>query len=135
MNNDFVYILLVACVLTCCKSAVDTFHSNYSDPTLVDLELLAKQKLGEGFESASRLHRILLWNNVLQGQVVFFVYDANTKKVIYEETNSVRSVSWQSDEQIMIRPFGRIPSQSVAHQPYYANIVSGERVQMKGFKK
>ncbi|MEQ9301100.1 MAG: hypothetical protein RIF33_21170 [Cyclobacteriaceae bacterium] len=125
--KSFTCIIVCGLLLLSCRSAVDQSQSAHAQVEPTTMEVLAKEKLGEGFKTASRLNRLLVWKSVAQGQVVFLVFDSEKGSIVYEEYNPVRSVSWHADDEIKVRPYARIPSESPENEEYYVNITTNEK--------
>gem|GEM_PF-5150967 len=91
------------------------------------LKTIATRQLGTGYKMDRRLNHVLTWNHVPQGGLVFFVFDSNEGKVVYEEKKPVRKVFWNSDVELLVQPYDRIPRET--NHDYLVNVKSGERKQ------
>ncbi len=120
-------MLLWFLTIASCKSsrsrleAVDNKQSHHM------LKTIATRQLGTGYKMDRRLNHVLTWNHVPQGGLVFFVFDSNEGKVVYEEKKPVRKVFWNSDVELLVQPYDRIPRET--NHDYLVNVKSGERKQ------
>lgn len=96
------------------------------------LKVLAAEKLGEGVKMESNANWVLCTKEVSQRQVIFFVYDEDKSEVVYEEMKPVRSVEWRSDNELLIRPYERVATES--NNDYIIELPAGKKKQLSNIK-
>ncbi len=129
MNYIISTLLVTILLFGGCRSSGKTQDSADSNITeeVKSLKVLAKEKLGEGVKMESNGNWVLCTKEVQQRQVVYFVYGQDKSEVVYEDMNPVRSVSWESDNVLLVNPYDRIAREDVVDNDYYVDLITLER--------
>ncbi|MEQ8715268.1 MAG: hypothetical protein RIC80_19765 [Cyclobacteriaceae bacterium] len=131
MNYIISTLLVTILLFGGCRSSgktQDSADSNITEESK-SLKVLAKEKLGEGVKMESSANWVLCTKEVEMRQLVFFVYDQNKSEIVYEDMNPVRSVSWESNNRLIVNPYDRIGNGENDAKAYYIDVATGERVQ------